>query len=89
MLYDMDVLWALVDVEDVAEAIYKAATIPDLHGKNYLLSSESYRISDIIFMLNDQTPVGDPLEVYSSDLAKKDLGIVFKPASIPLHNYSA
>jgi nucleoside-diphosphate-sugar epimerase len=88
MLYDMDVLWALVDVEDVAEAIYKAATIPDLHGKNYLLSSESYRISDIIFMLNDQVPVGDPVVVYSSDLAKKDLGIVFKPASIPLHNYS-
>jgi dihydroflavonol-4-reductase len=89
MLYDMDVLWALVDVEDVAEAIYKAATIPNLHGKNYLLSSESYRISDIIFMLNDQTPVGDPVVVYSSDLAKKDLGIVFKPASIPLHNYSS
>ena len=89
MLYDMDLLWAMVDVEDVAEAIYKVATTPNLHGKNYLLSSESYRISDIILMLNDQAPAGDPVVVYSSDLAKNDLGITFKPASIPLHNYAA
>lgn len=89
MLYDMDLLWALVDVEDVADAIYKAATISNLHGKNYLLSSESYRISDIILMLNHQSPVGAPVMVYNSDLAQKDLDIVFKPASIPLHNYSS
>lgn len=89
MLYDIDLLWAMVDVEDVAEAIYKVATTPNLHGKNYLLSSESYRISDIILMLNDQAPAGDPVVVYSSDLAKNDLGITFKPASIPLHNYAA
>ena len=32
-LYDMDVLWALVDVEDIAEAIYRAATTKIYMGK--------------------------------------------------------
>jgi nucleoside-diphosphate-sugar epimerase len=89
MIYDVDVLWALVDVEDVAEAIYKAATTKNIHGKNYLVSSESYRVSDITLMLNNQPPVGKPEVVYSSDLAQKDLGINFKPVSIPLNNYSS
>ncbi|WP_439483594.1 NAD-dependent epimerase/dehydratase family protein [Cyclobacterium plantarum] len=89
MIYDMDVLWALVDVEDVADAIYKAASTENIHGKNYLLSSESYRVSDISLMLNNQAPLGKPQIVYSSDLALKDLGINFKPASIPLNNYSS
>ncbi|MBD3629301.1 NAD-dependent epimerase/dehydratase family protein [Cyclobacterium sp.] len=89
MIYDMDVLWALVDVEDVADAIYKAATTKNIHGKNYLLSSESYKVSDITLMLNNQAPKDKPQIVYSSDLALKDLGINFKPASIPLNNYSS
>lgn len=88
MFYDMDVNWALVDVADVAEATYKAAITNNIHGKNYLLSSESYRISDISLMLNQQPPAGKPTIVYSSELAKKDLGMDFKPASVPLHNYS-
>ncbi len=89
MIYDVDVLWALVDVEDVAEAIYKAATTKNIHGKNYLLSGESYRVSDVTLMLNNQPPVGKPQIVYNSDLAIKDLGIAFKPVSIPLNNYSS
>lgn len=89
MIYDVDVLWALVDVEDVAEAIFKAATSKNLHGKNYLLSSESYRVSDVTLMLNNQPPVGKPEIVYSSDLAKKDLGLEFKPANVPLNSYSS
>lgn len=88
MIYDMDVLWALVDVEDVADAIYKAAIIKNIHGKNYLLSGESYRVSDVTLMLNNQPPIGKPEIVYSSELAIKDLGISFKPVSIPLNNYS-
>ncbi|MAZ73790.1 MAG: dihydroflavonol 4-reductase [Flavobacteriaceae bacterium] len=40
-LYDSDVHFAIVDVRDVAEAIFKAATTKGLHGKDYLLSSES------------------------------------------------
>ncbi|MFC3416149.1 NAD-dependent epimerase/dehydratase family protein [Algoriphagus hitonicola] len=89
MIYDMDVLWALVDVEDVADAIFKAATTKNTHGKNYLLSGESYRVSDVTLMLNNQSPVGKPEIVYSSELAMKDLGIAFKPVSIPLNNYSS
>lgn len=89
MIYDVDVLWALVDVEDVADAIYKAATTKTIHGKNYLLSGESYRVSDVTLMLNNQPPVGKPEIVYSSALAEKDLGIAFKPVSIPLNNYSS
>ena len=88
MIYDLDVLWALVDVEDVAEAIFRAATTKNIHGKNYLLSGESYRVSDVTLMLNNQPPVGKPEIVYSSALATKDLGISFKPVSIPLNNYS-
>jgi dihydroflavonol-4-reductase len=89
MIYDVDVSWALVDVEDVAEAIYKAATTKNIHGENYLLSSESYRVSDVTLMLNNQDPVGKPEIVYSSALAIKDLGISFKPVSIPLNKYSS
>lgn len=89
MIYDLDVLWALVDVEDVADAIFKAATTKNIHGKNYLLSGESYRVSDVTLMLNNQPPVGKPEIVYSSALAAKDLGIAFKPVSIPLNNYSS
>jgi dihydroflavonol-4-reductase len=88
MFYDLDVNWALVDVADVGEATYKAAVTKNIHGKNYLLSSESYRISDISLMLNQQPPAGKPTVVYSNELAKKDLGMTFKPASVPLHNYS-
>jgi len=89
MIYDVDVLWALVDVEDVADAIFKAAIIKNIHGKNYLLSGESYRVSDVTLMLNNQPPVGKPEIVYSSELAIKDLEISFKPVSISLNNYSS
>jgi dihydroflavonol-4-reductase len=88
MFYDLDVNWAVVDVADVGEATYKAAITNNIHGKNYLLSSESYRVSDISLMLNQQLPAGKPTVVYSNELAKKDLGMDFKPASVPLHNYS-
>ena len=89
MMFDNNIYFAIVDVADVAEAIYKAATTKNLHGKNYLLSSESYRVSDISLMLNNQSPLGNPKIVYSNDLAKKDLGIDFKPANVPLNSYSS
>ena len=89
MMFDNNIYFAIVDVADVAEAIYKAATTKNLHGKNYLLSSESYRVSDISLMLNNQSPIGNPKIVYRNDLAKKDLGIDFKPANVPLNSYSS
>jgi nucleoside-diphosphate-sugar epimerase len=88
MLYDADVLWALVDVADVAEAIFKAATTKHLHGKNYLLSGESYRVSDVSLMLNHKAPAGKPRIVYSNVLAMKDLGMEFKALEGTLNGYS-
>ncbi len=88
MFYDNNIDFAIVDVADVAEGIYQAATTKGLHGKNYLLSSESYPVSDITLMLNQQAPQGNPKIIYRNDLAKKDLGISFKPAQVPLNNYS-
>ena len=86
--YDLDVNWALVDVADVAESVYKAAILPNLHGKHYLITSESYRVSDISLMLNGKEPAGQPTTVYSNALATQDLGIHFKPAKLPLHQYA-
>ena len=88
MFYDNDIYFAMVDVEDVADAVYKAATTTGIHGKNFLLSSESYRVSDISLMLNKQEPVGTSNIVYKSDLAWKELGIDFKPAKVPLNRFS-
>ena len=88
MFYDLDVYWALVDVADVAESVYKAATLQNLHGKNYLITSDSYRVSDISLMLNGKEPVGQPQTGYSNALATKDLGVQFKPAKTPLYQYA-
>jgi len=88
MLYNNNVYFAVVDVADVSEAIYKAAITKNVHGKNYLLSSESYRVSDVTLMLNNQPPIGKPKIFYSNELVKKDLGVNFKPAMLPLNGYS-
>ncbi|MBG43244.1 MAG: dihydroflavonol 4-reductase [Aequorivita sp.] len=88
MLYDTDAEMASVDVADVAEAVFKAATISGLHGKNYLLSSESYPISDMSLMLNHQTPKNNANIVYQNTLAVNDLGIKFRPVQETLNNYS-
>lgn len=88
MFYDKNVDWALVDVADVAEGIYCAAKTEGLHGKNYLLTSESYQVSDITLMLNGNAPLGKPKMIYRNDLAKQDLGIEFKPARETLYSYS-
>ncbi len=88
MFYDNNIYFALVDVADVAEGVYKAATTTGIHGRNYLLTSESYQVSDINLMLNNQEPEGKPKIIYSNALAKKELGINFKPAQIPLNQFS-
>ena len=87
-LYDNDVPFAIVDVEDVANATFKAATTLGLHGKDYLLSSETYKVSDISAMLNHQEPKEKASIIYKNDLAKKDLGIQFKSIKETLNNYS-
>lgn len=89
MLYENDVQFAMVDVKDVANAIYSASTKKGLHGKNYLLTSESYKISDITAMLNNETPKEQGRVVYKNDLATKELGIQFNPASEPLKRFNS
>lgn len=86
-LYDNDVPFAVVDVEDVANAVYSVATKKGLHGKDYLLSSQTYKVSDIHEMLNHRDPVEKAQIIYKNDLAKKDLNIEFKPVEETLNNY--
>jgi nucleoside-diphosphate-sugar epimerase len=88
MMYDTDVAFAIVDVADVADAIYKVATTKGLHGKNYLLSSETYPVSDMNLMLNQLEPKNKGAIVYKNALAKADLGISFRPARKTLNDYS-
>lgn len=87
MMYDMDAEFAMVDVRDVANSIYKTAIKPGLHGKNYLLSSETYPVSDISKMLNKQPPSNQPKTIYSNDLAKQELGIQFRPTEQTLNEF--
>ena len=88
MLYDTNAEMAIVDVADVAEAIFKIATISGLHGKNYLLSSESYPVSDLSLMLNHKSPKNNGSIIYSNGLAQRELGIKFRPVQETLNNYS-
>jgi nucleoside-diphosphate-sugar epimerase len=88
MFYDEDVLLAIVDVRDVAEAVFHAATTAGLHGKNYLLSSESYPVSDVSLMLNHQSPKNESKQIYDNGLARQDLNIHFRPVRETLSDYS-
>ncbi|MDN3724874.1 NAD-dependent epimerase/dehydratase family protein [Aequorivita sp. SDUM287046] len=88
MLYDTDAEMASVAVADVAEAIFKAATISGLHGKNYLLSSESYSVSDMGLMLNNELPKNKGKVIYENTLATQDLGIKFSLMQKTLNSYS-
>lgn len=87
MLYDNDVEFAVVDVKDVAEGIYKASITSGLHGKNYFLTSESWKVSDIKAMLNNEQPKNSARIVYLNNAAQQDLGIHFNPAQIPLNAF--
>lgn len=84
MMFDHDVEMAIVSVSDVAEGIFRAATTAGLHGRNYLLNSESYKISDMTLMLNGKAPVNAARNVYSNALATQELGMQFQPAHVPL-----
>lgn len=85
-LYDNDVPFAIVDVQDVANATFKIATTKGLNGKNYLLTSETYKVSDMNLMLNQKEPKEKPSIIYKNDLVKKDLGMQFKSVKETLNN---
>jgi nucleoside-diphosphate-sugar epimerase len=88
MIYDNDAEFAIVDVKDVAKGVYQASIKKGLHGKNYLLSSESWKVSDISAMLNGKPPKGKAQMVYKNDAAKQDLEIAFNPAVVPLTDFT-
>lgn len=88
MFYDTDIPLAMVDVKDVATGIYNTATISGLHGKNYLLSSETYPVSDVTLMLNNKEPKNTPKIVYQNQMAERELGISFRSVKSTLNNYS-
>jgi dihydroflavonol-4-reductase len=88
MLFDQDVEFGIVSVADVAEGIFRAATTAGLHGKNYLLNSESYKVSDLTRMLNGEAPVDAARNVYGNAAAKQDLGMEFQPARVPLNEWA-
>lgn len=81
LLYDTDAAFAVVDVQDVAQAICTAATTPGLHGRHFLLSAESYPISDLSLMLNGKAPVSEPRTVYDAGASKRVLGMNYAPAT--------
>ncbi len=81
MLYDRDVPFSIVDVRDVANAIYKLATTRNLHGENYLLSSETYKVSDIHRMLNNQNCAESAAITYKNNKSIRDFGATFRPVS--------
>ena len=88
MLFEANPLCAIVDVADVAEAVYKASITNGIHGKTYLISSESYTTSDVHSMLNGHQPKHQAQIVYSSERAKKELGLHFKPVNETLRAFS-
>jgi dihydroflavonol-4-reductase len=77
MLFATDAMFSMIDVRDVAEAVYQSATTKGIHGKNYLIANESYTVSDISRMLNNEAPIAEAVIVYDSTLAKNELGIAF------------
>ncbi|WP_117880312.1 NAD-dependent epimerase/dehydratase family protein [Aureibaculum luteum] len=88
MLFDTNAEFAIVDVKDVAKSIYKSATTSGLHGKNYLLTSQTYSVSDISLMLNNQESKNAPKVIYQNQLAVNDLGITFQMVKKTLNRYS-
>lgn len=88
MFYDTDLPLAIVSVKDVAKAVYKAATISGLHGTNYLLSSETYPVSDVTFMLNNQPPKNKAQIIYQNQLAERQLGLPFQSVMETLKDFN-
>lgn len=80
MLFATNVPFSMVDVRDVALAVFKATIKNGLSGRNYLIANETYKCSDISLMLNQQPPVEPAAFTYDNTLAKKELGMDFIPA---------
>ncbi|AHM58797.1 NAD-dependent epimerase/dehydratase [Flammeovirgaceae bacterium 311] len=88
MVFEYDIEFAMVAVEDVAEAIYQGTVRSGLHGKRYIISHETWPASDVHRMLNGESTSGKKWVQYSNQKAADELGLTFTPARIPLQEYS-
>ncbi|GGK24497.1 hypothetical protein GCM10007962_18440 [Yeosuana aromativorans] len=88
MLFDTDADFAIVNVKDVAKAVLKAATIDGLHSKNFLITSETYSVSDVSLMLNGLPPKNKAKIIYQNNMATSQLGISFQNVKDTLREYS-
>ncbi len=86
-VFEQDIEFATVAVQDVAEAVYRVGTLPHLHAKRYMISHETWAASDIHQMLNGALPTGTCRLQYDNREAVVDLGATFTPARIPLEDY--
>jgi hypothetical protein len=67
---------------------FKKPPLPQvLHGKNYVLTSETYTISDMNLILIVEKPTVKSKIIYKNDLAKKDFRVQFKQDKETLDNY--
>lgn len=89
VLFDQDMPLAIVDVEDVAKATFQASQKSGLHGKDYLLTSETYKVSDIHELLNLRDSKAEPKVIYGNTLSKTELGISYRPVRETLSAYSS
>ena len=81
MMFDQDIPFAVVGVQDVAKAAVAALNQSGLHGRHFLLSAESRRISDLGHILNGEAPVESPTTVYDNSASCRDLGLSYAPAT--------
>lgn len=88
-MYDDTAKLAMVTISDVAKAVFKAAQSNGLHGGNFILSSESWKISDISLMLNNRLPAGKPTALYCNEMASRALGMTFKPVNKALRKFGS
>ena len=60
------------------------------HNKGMqLVSNESWKVSDITRMLNNQPVVEKPRFVYSGKKAEQELGLSYKTAHVSFSDYAA
>jgi len=77
MVFENDLVFTVVGVEDVAEAICKTAEKTGLHGKKYILSSGSHPVSDLSKIMNGKPVEANGKLLFDNSRAVKDLGMDF------------
>lgn len=88
MFFDQNSEFAMVAVDDVAEAAYRSVVTSNLHGEKFIISNEAWRVSDIHHMLNGKPTQGTTRVQYNNQKAINGLKMEFRPAKEPLSEYA-